>query len=154
LISVGARKASDGSPREGKELVMSNVPDYTKKVVGWDRTASELVVRKEEVPHLDPHRVQLEGMSQRFKELNQRYLSLAAQRLELSEEMREVLRKGETLATYLRTGVRQHYGVDSDVLVAFDMVPTPRRARATKRKAAKSAAEVPVSEPVVPETAK
>lgn len=55
---------------------------------------------------------------------------------------------------YLRTGVRQRYGVDSDVLVAFDMVPTPRRVRATKRKAAKSAAEVPVSEPVVPETAK
>lgn len=93
-------------------------------------------------------------MSQRFKELNQRYLSLAAQRLELSEEIREVLRKGDTLADYLRTGVRQHYGVDSDVLVAFDMVPTPRRARATKRKAAKVAAEAPVSEPVVPETAK
>ena len=133
---------------------MSNVPQYTKKVVGWDRTTSELVVRKEEVPHLDAHRVQLEGMSQRFKELNQRYLSLAAQRLELAEEMRQILRKGKTLADYLRTGVRQHYGVDSDVLVAFDMVPTPRRARATQRKAAKPAATVPVSEPVVPETGK
>ena len=133
---------------------MSNVPEYTKKVVGWDRTTSELVVRKEEVPHLDAHRVQLEGMSQRFKELNQQFLSLAAQRLELAEEMRSVLRKGETLADYLRTGVRQHYGVDSDVLVAFDMVPTPRRVRATKRKAAKVAAEAPVPEPVVPETAK
>ena len=133
---------------------MSDVPDYTKKVVGWDRTTSELVVRKEEVPHLGGHRVQLEGMSLSFKELNQRYLSLGAERLEISEKMREVLRKGETLVDYLRTGVRQHYGVDSDVLVAFDMVPTPRRTRATKRKAAKLAAEAPVSEPVVPETAK
>lgn len=133
---------------------MSNVPDYTKKVVGWDRTTTELVARKEEVPHLDPHRAQLEVFSQRFKELNQQYLSLAAQRLELSEEMRQVLRKGETLADYLRTGVRQHYGVDSDVLIAFDMVPTPRRTRATRRKAAKPAAEVPGSEPAVPETAK
>ena len=133
---------------------MSNVPEYTKKVVGWDRTTTELVVRKEEVPHLGDHRVQLEGMSQRFKEVSQRYLSLGAERLELSEEMREVLRKGETLADYLRTGVRQHYGVDSDVLIAFEMVPTPRRARATKRKAAKPAAEAPGSEPVGPETAK
>src|SRR5262245_31381415 len=133
---------------------MSNVPDYTKKVVGWDVTTSELVARKEEVAHLDAHRVQLEGMSQRFKELNQQYLSLASQRLELAEEMRKLLRKGETLADFLRTGVRQHYGVDSDVLVAFGMVPTPRRVRATQRKAAKPAAEVPVSEPVVPETAK
>ena len=129
---------------------MSNVPDYTKKVVGWDRTTAELAVRQEEVLHLDGHRVQLEGMSERFKELNQKYLSLGAERLEISEEMREVLRKGETLVDYLRTGVRQHYGVDSDVLIAFDMVPTPRRTRATKRKAAKA----PVSEPVVPETAK
>jgi hypothetical protein len=127
---------------------MSNVPQYTKKVVGWDRTTSELVVRKEEVPHLDAHRVQLEGMSQRFKEVNQQYLSLGAQRLELAEEMQQILRKGETLADYLRTGVRQHYGVDSDVLVAFDMVPTPRRTRATQRKAAKPAAEAPVTEPV------
>lgn len=69
--------------------------------------------------------------------------------------MRQLLRKGETLVNYLRTGVRQHYGVDSDVLIAFEMVPTPRRrSRAAKRKAAKPAAEVPVSEPVVPETAK
>ena len=129
---------------------MSNVPDYTKQVVGWDRTTTELVACKEEVLHLDTHRVQLEEMSQRFKVLNQQFLSLGAQRLEISEEMRKVLRKGETLAAYLRAGVRQHYGVDSDVLVAFDMVPTPRRTRATKRKAAKLAAEVPVSEPVVP----
>ncbi|MFL6199199.1 MAG: hypothetical protein ACJ76J_08490 [Thermoanaerobaculia bacterium] len=134
---------------------MSNVPEYTKKVTGWDVTTSELEVRKEEVPHLDAHRVQLEGMSRRFKELNQQYLSLAAQRLEFSEEMRKLLRKGETLADFLRTGVRQHYGVDSDVLVAFGLVPTPRRTRATQRKAAKLAAEVPVSgQPVVPETAK
>jgi hypothetical protein len=133
---------------------MSNVPQYTKKVVGWNVTTTELVARKEEVPHLDPHRVQLEGMSERFKELNQQYLSLAAQRLDLAAEMRKLLRRGETLVDYLRTGVRQHYGVDSDVLVAFGMVPTPRRVRATKRKAAKPAAEIPVSESVVPETAK
>ena len=132
---------------------MSDVPEYTKKVVGWDRTTSELVVRKEEVPHLDGHRVQLEGLSQDFKERSQRYLSLGAQRLQLANEMRQILRKGETLADYLRTGVRQHYGVDSDVLIAFGMVPTPRRARATKRKAAKLAAEIPVSEPVVPDSA-
>ena len=131
---------------------MSNVPEYTKKVVGWDRTTAELAVRKEEVPHLDGHRVQLEGVSESFKDLNQQFLALAAQRLELAEAMRKLLRKGETLADFLRTGVRQHYGVDSDVLVAFDMVPTPRRVRATKRKAA---ADVLVSEPpVVPETAK
>lgn len=133
---------------------MSDVPDYMKKVVGWDRTTTELAVRKEEVLHLDGHRVQLEGMSQRFKGLSQKYLSLGAERLELYKEMQEVLRKGETLAHFLRMGVRQHYGVDSDVLIAFDMVPTPRRTRATKRKAAKLAPEVPVSEPVVPETAK
>ena len=132
---------------------MARVPEYMKKVVGWDRTTTQLVERKE-VQHLDGHRVQLEGISQSYKDVSQRYKSVSAERLELAEEMRQLLRKGETLVDYLRTGVRQHYGVDSDVLVAFDMVPTPRRTRATKRKAAKRAAEVPVSEPVVPETAK
>ena len=128
---------------------MSNVPDYMKKVVGWDRTTTHLGERKEEFPHLETHRTQLEGISQQYKDLNTRYKVLLANRLELTEELRQLFRKGETLVNYLRTGVRQHYGVDSDQLIVFDLLPTTRRARPVRKKAVK-----PVDPVAVPDSAK
>jgi len=47
----------------------------------------------------------------------------------------------------LRTGIRQHYGLASEKLFAFDMVPTTRRPRPVRKAAAKPAAPVPAPEP-------
>jgi hypothetical protein len=57
--------------------------------------------------------------------------------------MRQIFRKGETLLDFLRTGIRQHYGLDSEKLFAFDMVPTTRRTRPVRKTAAKPADPVP-----------
>jgi hypothetical protein len=126
---------------------MARVPDYMKKVVGWDQTATQVGERPELL--LDAPRIELEGISQQYKETGTRYAALSATRLELSEEMRQLFRKGETLVDFIRTGVRRHYGVDSDQLIAFGMVPTTRRARPAKRRV-----EKPVDPAPVPETAK
>lgn len=121
----------------------NNVPDYMKKVVGWDKTTTRLGEIQEEFPHLEAHRVQLEGISQEYKGLSDEYAIVAARKLELSEQMRLLFRKGETLIDFLRTGIRQQYGVDSEKLFAFGMLPTTRRARPV-RKAAKPADPGPV----------
>lgn len=110
----------------------NNVPDYMKRVVSWDKTTTRLGETQEEFPHLEGHRVQLEGISQEYKGVNDEYALVSARKLELSEKMRLLLRKGETLADFLRTGIRQHYGVDSEKLFAYGMVPTTRRARPAK----------------------
>ncbi|HEY6551737.1 MAG TPA: hypothetical protein VI669_00195 [Vicinamibacteria bacterium] len=117
----------------------SNVPDYMKKVMVWDQTTSRLGEEKEEFPHLETHRIQLEGMSEEYK-------TVSARKLELSDKMRQTFRKGETLLDFLRTGIRQHYGLDSEKLFAYDMVPTTRRARPVRKKAAKPADPAPAPE--------
>ena len=108
---------------------MAGIPDYMKRVVGWDRTAAQIADRNAELEHLDTRRLVLEGFSQQYKERSTEYLAVCARKLELMQQMEDLFRQGEALVNYLRTGVRQHYGADSDQLVAFGMTPTSRRAR-------------------------
>ena len=117
----------------------NNVPDSMKKVVVWDQTSTRLGERKEEFQHLEGHRIQLEGISQQYKDLNEEYKAVSGRKLELSDEMRLLFRKGETLLDFLRTGIRQHYGLASEKLFVFDMVPTTRRPRPVRKAAAKPA---------------
>ena len=124
----------------------SNVPDYMKKVVVWEQTSTRLGERKEAFQFLEGHRAQLEGISQQYKELNEEYKAVSARKLVLSDEMRQLFRKGETLLDFLRTGIRQHYGLDSEELFAFGILPTSRRARPVRKKAAKPADPVPAPE--------
>ena len=125
----------------------NNVPDSMKKVVVWDQTSTRLGERKEEFQHLEGHRIQLEGISQQYKGLNEEYKAVSGRKLELSDEMRQLFRKGETLLDFLRTGIRQHYGLDSEKLFVFHMAPTTRRARPVRKKAAQPADPVPAPEP-------
>lgn len=124
----------------------NSVPDSMKKVVVWDQTSTRLGERKEEFQHLQDHRIQMEGISQQYKVLNEEYKAVSGRKLELSDEMRQLFRKGENLLSFLRMGIRQHYGPDSEKLFAFDMVPTTRRARPVRKKAAKPADPVPAPE--------
>ena len=127
-------------------MAENSVPDTMKKVVVWDQTSTRLDERKEEFKHLEGHRIQLDGISQEYKEVNEEYKAVSARKLVLSDEMRRLFRKGETLLDFLRTGIRQHYGVDSEELFLFDMVPTTRRARPARKTAVKPADPVPAPE--------
>lgn len=124
-------------------MAENNVPDSMKKVVVWEQTSTRLGERKEAFQHLEGHRAQLEGISQQYKALNEEYKAVSARKLVLSDEMRQLFRKGETLLDFLRTGIRQHYGLGSEELFAFDMVPTSRRTRPVRKKAAKPADPAP-----------
>ena len=121
----------------------NSVPDYMKKVVIWDQTATRLDERKEEFPHLETHRAQLAGISEQYKGMNEEYKAVSARKLELSDEMRQLFRKGAATLDFLRTGIRQHYGSDSEKLFAFNIVPTTRRSRPVRRRAANSSDPVP-----------
>ena len=126
---------------------MAGVPDYMKKVVGWDRTTTQITERNAALEHLTTHRAQLEGITQQYKDKSTEYLDASAAKLRLSGEMRNLFRLGETLVHFLRTGVRQHYGVDSEELIAFGLVPTNRRTRTVKPPVEQSADPVAVPEP-------
>lgn len=108
---------------------MAGVPDYMKKIVRWDQTTTQVAERQTELEFLQAHATQLAGMSEEYKELGSEYQTVCAKKLELSQQMRELLRKGETLTSFIRTGLRHYYGSDAEALFAFGIVPTTRRDR-------------------------
>jgi hypothetical protein len=126
---------------------MAGIPDYMKRVVGWDRTTTQMAERNAELEHLNNHRAQMEGMSAQYKAKNSEYAMVCARKLELSKEMQDIFSLGETLVDYLRTGVRQHYGLNSEQLIAFGLTPTSRRARPVKPAPEQVADPVPAPEP-------
>jgi hypothetical protein len=126
---------------------MAGVPDYMKRVVGWDRTTTQIADRAE-LTHLGIHSVQLGGFSQQFKGKAAEYATLSARKLELRQEMQDLFRQGEAVVYFIRTGVRAHYGNGSDQLIAFDLVPTTRRSRRGNPPPVEAPAEpLPVPEP-------
>ncbi len=82
---------------------------------------------------------------------------LTARKQETTKQMQDQFRRGEQLVDFLHTGLRQHYGKDSEKLVEFGLQPF--RGRPRSRKASPPTPEAPApSEPASgtsdPDTAK
>ena len=108
---------------------MARVPLYMNRVAGWERVTTALEANATDLPHLEAHRVQLEQIHEQFRELGAQQIALAASKQETTREMQELFRVGETLVDFLRTGVRQHYGLRSEKLVEFGLQPIRSRKR-------------------------
>jgi hypothetical protein len=104
------------------------------QVAGWEVTNTGLSANK--VEHLEGKRVELEEKMARFKDLSARHAALTTSKQEVNKEMRTLFREVETLVAFIRTGVRQHYGKDSEQLIQFGLQPF-RGLRTSEAKAAK-----------------
>lgn len=102
---------------------MSRVPLYMHRVAGWEVTNTGLSTNSADFDHLEKHRVQLEEKVARFKELSAKLAALTTSKQETTKEMRVLFREVETLVDFLRTGVRQRYGKESEKLIEFGLNP-------------------------------
>ncbi len=102
---------------------MSRVPMYMHRVAGWEVTNTGLTANQPQVQHLDGHRVQLQEKLVRFKALSAQHAALTTSKQEVGKEMRELFSEMRTLVDFLHTGVRQHYGKDSEKLIEFGLQP-------------------------------
>jgi hypothetical protein len=100
---------------------MSRVPLYMHRVAGWEVTNTGLTANK--VEHLEGHRAELQEKMVQFKDLSAQHAALTTSKQEVGKKMRELFREVETLMAFLRTGVRQHYGKDSEKLIEFGLQP-------------------------------
>jgi len=76
-----------------------------------------------ELPHLEPKGRQLEGVvAEAGTLLSEQAIQTSAKQL-LSRRLQALQERGETIGTFLRAGVREHYGRRSDKLVEFDILP-------------------------------
>jgi hypothetical protein len=128
---------------------MSRVPLYMHKFAGWEVTNTGLTANK--VEHLEPKRAELEGKLARFKTLSTQHAVLTTSKQEVGKEMRVLFTEIETLVDFIRTGVKQHFGKDSEKMIEFGLKPfrglKVKAAEPEKPKASGETAPDPAKQP-------
>ena len=92
----------------------------------WEQLIATLTVNAADVPHLEAPRLKLEGFLDharsmvRSQDLHDAGKQFASQGLEVT------LTNGKKLATFLRSGIKEHYGNRNIKLVEFGIQPFHR----------------------------
>jgi len=106
---------------------MSKPKRYSDFVTEWEHLLSTVAANAAEVPHLEVPRAKLLGMLEQVRSLAVQQDLHAANRLAVSQQLKVALGDGRKLATFLRTGLKEHYGNRSEKLVEFGIPPFRRR---------------------------
>lgn len=85
-----------------------------------------------EIPHLESPRVKFASLFAEIKDLAAQQAALTAQKQEVTKKLSALLIDGKELLTFLKVGVKQHFGKRAEKLVAFGIQPF----RSRRRKAA------------------
>jgi len=127
---------------------------FADVVTHLNQLSTGLAANAADLPHMEGHRVKLKGLLDSANDLVAQQKTHTATKQDLSRQIEAVLKQSKTVSSFLRAGLREHYGAQSEKLVEFDMQPFRLRGRA-KGKAPQA---VPVSpaepHPVEPTTPK
>lgn len=108
---------------------MSKPKRYSDFVTEWEHLLSTVAANATDVPHLETSRAKLLGLLEQVRSLAVQQDLHAANRLAVSQQLKAALSDGKKLATFLRTGLKEHYGNRSEKLVEFGIPPFRRRTR-------------------------
>jgi hypothetical protein len=119
-------------------------------MTGFEQLTTALTANAEELPHLEAPRKKLEAILAELRGLAVEQGVHAANKQQASQRLRGRLADGRKLATFLRNGVKEHYGNRNDKVVEFGIQPFRRRKREAFVKQPPPPAPVPVATPVAP----
>lgn len=77
----------------------------------------------DEIPHLGSSRERLVELLTRAQELARRQAAVTSERQKITQEFKTVLTDGRRMATVLRKGLQQHYGIRAEKLSEFGLRP-------------------------------
>ena len=90
----------------------------------WDQLLAAVEANQEDLPHVEPWRVQLEASLTDLRALHARRATLHAEMCQSTQDLQDFLALGKDLAARVRYGVRAQYGFRSDKLIEFGMKPS------------------------------
>jgi hypothetical protein len=93
----------------------------------WKNLSTSLATNAKDLPHLEGHRVELADNLAKSEDLTRQQAALTAGKQEISKQLEVLMTEGQKLATFLRVGVKQHYGNRSEKLVEFGLQPLRTR---------------------------
>lgn len=121
---------------------------YMNRINGWAQVIAGVSSNPEEAKALEPGMIRLRELHTRVSTLSVQQASLTADKQESTKELKRLLREGDALADFIRTGARAQFGADSEKMVEFGLQPFRGRkispeakARRDKAKAEKAAAK-------------
>jgi hypothetical protein len=125
---------------------------YMNRINGWAQVMAGVTANAEEAAPLESGVVRLRELHKEAGELSAQQASLTAAKQESTKKLRKILREGDALADFLRTGARAQFGPESEKMVEFGMQPfrgrklspeakVKRALTAAQRKAAKAKAD-------------
>ncbi|HEY3570295.1 MAG TPA: hypothetical protein VGP73_20360 [Thermoanaerobaculia bacterium] len=113
------------------DLTGSN-QSFAKVLAHWERLLAGAETNRDDLPALEPYRVQLEAALADTRKFHERRASRAAAARQATRELRAMLRLGRDLASRFESGVRLLYGRRSPKLVEFGMKPILPRGKRKK----------------------
>ncbi|HKI03398.1 MAG TPA: hypothetical protein VKK31_15570 [Thermoanaerobaculia bacterium] len=87
-----------------------------------------------EIPHLEPSRAHFGQILSRAQDLVRQQAAVTAEKQTLTQQLKAALVDGQRLATLLRKGLQQHYGIRSERLTEFGLQPFRGRKVKSKTK--------------------
>lgn len=114
----------------------------------WQDLVSGLADNIDDLPHLATRFTRLQGILGNTLVVAQEQAAARAEKQDASRRLEGLLSDGQKVATFLRAGIRENYGAQSEKLAEFHLLPHRGR-----RPAAKPDPEPPEPEIAKPETA-
>jgi hypothetical protein len=111
---------------------MPNETTYSGILGDAQRFHASMETTVSQVPHLEAGRLRLGESLGRAQDLLKQQAAMTASKQELSQEIKTAIADVRLLATMLRKGVRQHFGVKSEKLAEFGLQPFRGRKASTK----------------------
>ncbi len=100
---------------------------YADFVTRWEKLIVALLANTADLPHLEVPRTKLQGLLDEVRSLVTQQDVHAAAKQQISQRLKNVLADGRKLATFLRTGIKEHFGNRNEKLVEFNVQPFRRK---------------------------
>lgn len=104
---------------------------FADLMIDWEKLLASAAANKEDLPHIDAYRQQLEVETAGAKAASLRQASLSAEVQQATRDLEGFLQRGADLATRMRAGIRTKYGNRAEKLTEFGMKPFRKRKKAT-----------------------
>lgn len=104
------------------------------KLGSLQQFATAVAANTSELPHLEKSALQFVGMVSTLQGLAKDQATLVASKQEASKQFKTLLIECQRLASVLRAGIKQHYGIRSEKLAEYNLQPFRGRKSGEKRR--------------------
>jgi hypothetical protein len=119
---------------------------YSDFVTEWEHLIATVAANTADLAHLEAPRAKLQGFLDQVRVLAQQHDLHTANKQQTAKQLQTLLAAGKKLATFLRTGIKEHYGNRSEKLLEFGVPLFRRRKRGEPAEPEPPAGENPPAE--------